>query len=187
MRQLTNDHAPDALQTGFGITHPEQGADVGNELAWLDWSKLRYHEDIHRFVRLLIGYRHGRDLSSRTARTSLNEILRRSTIEWHGTRLHRPDWGERSHSLAVTFERENGRYRLHAMFNAYWEPLTFDLPEVDNGRRWRRCIDTALPPPDDIQPRTSAPFVAQPHYVVQPRSIVFLVGAVNGDGAEERA
>jgi glycogen operon protein len=158
-----------------------------NELAWLDWSKLRCHEDIHRFVRLLIGYRQGRDLSSRTARTSLNELLRRSAIEWHGTRLHQPDWGERSHSLAVTFERENGRYRLHAMFNSYWEPLTFELPEVDNGRRWRRCIDTALPPPDDIQPHASAPFVAQPHYVVQPRSMVFLVGAVNGHGAEERA
>jgi isoamylase len=152
-----------------------------NELSWLDWSKLRTHGDIHRFVRLLIAYRHGRDLSSRHARTSLNEILNSSHIEWHGTRLRHPDWGDRSHSLAVTFERTNARTRLHAILNAYWEPLTFELPRANgNGGRWRRCIDTALPSPDDIQPRANAPFVEHTHYIVQPRSVVFLVAALNG-------
>jgi len=154
-----------------------------NELSWLDWSQVQNHEDIHRFVRLLIAYRRGRDLSSRHARTSLNEILGSSRIDWHGIRLHRPDWSDCSHSLAFTFERPNGRYRLHGMLNAYWEPLTFELPQVDGGGQWRRCIDTALPSPHDIQARDSAPFVDETHYVVEPRSVVFLVASVNAAGS----
>jgi len=47
------------------------------------------------------------------------------------------------------------------MLNAYWEPLTFELPPVpaDRQQRWRRCIDTALDSPDDICPWETAPAV----------------------------
>ena len=33
---------------------------------------------------------------------------------------------------------------LHGIFNAYWEPLAFELPPAPTGTSWRRCIDTAL-------------------------------------------
>ena len=41
---------------------------------------------------------------------------------------------------------------FHVMFNAYWEPLTFELPRPDPGvaRRWRRWIDTYRDAPEDI-------------------------------------
>ena len=64
------------------------------------------------------------------------------------------------------------------MLNAYWEPLTFELPPVPAERqqqRWRRCIDTALASPDDFWPWEKAPFVEQATYVAQPRSVVFLL------------
>jgi glycogen operon protein len=62
------------------------------------------------------------------------------------------------------------------MLNAYWEPLTFELPPVPekSEQRWRRCIDTALASPDDIFAWENAPSVAQAAYVVQPRSFVLL-------------
>jgi isoamylase len=71
---------------------------------------------------------------------------------------------------------------LHGIFNAYWEPLTFELPAVprdhDAGRpsvaQWRRCIDTALDSPDDILPWDLAPVVERESYVAQPRSVVLL-------------
>ena len=149
-----------------------------NEISWLDWSKLRRHADVFRFARLLIAYRRGRDLSSRTRHSSLNELLRQSHVEWHGVRLFRPDWSEQSHSLAFTFERPDAQYRMHAMLNAYWEPLTFELPALKNGSAWRRCVDTALEPPDDIQPIPKSPHIDQSLYIVEPRSIVVLA-AVN--------
>jgi glycogen operon protein len=58
------------------------------------------------------------------------------------------------------------------MLNAYWEPLTFELPPATVGRAWRRCIDTARASPDDIQPWPAAATVTSATCTVQPRSIV---------------
>ena len=91
---------------------------------------------------------------SEDAVLSLNELLRRARIEWHGVALNHPDWSDHSHSLAFTLRSLRARFLLHGMFNAYWEPLTFELPPVPAGSQtaWRRCIDTALASPDDIDP-----------------------------------
>jgi glycogen operon protein len=68
------------------------------------------------------------------------------------------------------------------MLNAYWEPLTFELPAVsaEPAEAWRRCIDTALTSPDDINPWNAAPVISQTTYVAQPRSIVLLARALEG-------
>ena len=42
--------------------------------------------------------------------------------------------------------------QLHIILNAYWEPLTFELPPLLVDQRWHRLIDTARPPPDDFTP-----------------------------------
>ena len=93
--------------------------------------------------------------------------------------LNRPDWSDHSHSLAFTLRSLRGRFLLHGMLNAYWEPLTFELPPVPaEPQGWRRCIDTALASPDDICPWESAPVVRQATYEVQPRSVVVLALAL---------
>ena len=145
-----------------------------SELSWLDWGLLQRHADIHRFVKMLISYRRRRDLSPK-GRVSLNDLLSRARIDWHGVRTHRPDWSDWSHSLAMTFRRPNARYALHAMLNSYWEPLVFQLPPPPGGRRWRRCIDTSAECPNDVRPLDEALDVEQTRYHVQPRSIVLLV------------
>ncbi len=145
-----------------------------NEVSWFDWTLLERHGDIHRFVRALNHIRLSRDLMADEGRISLNEILRRAQIEWHGVKLHQPDWSQHSHSLALTFRSQRGRFLHHAILNAYWEPLSFELPPVPAESRegWRRHWDTALDPPQDILPWESAPFVDQSTYLVQPRSMV---------------
>jgi isoamylase len=107
---------------------------------------------------------------------SLNQLLQRARIEWHGVALHRPDWSEHSHSLALTLRSLRARFLLHGMLNAYWEPLTFELPPVpaESQQHWRRCVDTALASPDDFCSWETAPFVEQAVYVVQSRSVVIL-------------
>jgi glycogen operon protein len=93
--------------------------------------------------------------------------------------LNQPDWGERSHSLAFTIHSVGARFVLHGLLNAYWEPLTFQLPPVPaDSPGWRRCLDTALPSPDDSQPLSTAPAVTAATYLAQPRSIVVLARAV---------
>jgi glycogen operon protein len=94
--------------------------------------------------------------------------------------LNRPDWSDHSHSLAFTVQSLRARFLLHAMLNAYWEPLAFELPPVpsEHQQPWRRCIDTALASPHDIHLWAEAPSVVQATYVVQPRSTVVLARAL---------
>jgi isoamylase len=152
-----------------------------SEISWFDWSLLKRHNDILRFVREINAFRQRRDVVAEGSALSLNQLLRRARVEWHGVALRRPDWGDHSHSLAITLRSLHGRFLLHAIFNAYWEPLTFELPPVSAGcqQAWRRCIDTALKSPDDIRAWEAAPVVKQATYVVQPRSVALLVLSLN--------
>jgi glycogen operon protein len=142
---------------------------------------LERHGDIHRFVQVLNGFRQRRDVVTEDRAQSLNSLLRRARLDWHGVKLGRSDWSEGSHSLAFTLRSLHARFLLHAMFNAYWEPLKFELPPLPAGGReaWRRCIDTALPTPDDICPWREAPVVRWPKYEVRPRSMVLLALALD--------
>ena len=152
-----------------------------SELSWFDWSLLDRHADVHRFVTVLTAFRQRRDIVGAGVPFTLNELLSRARLDWHGVALHRPDWSEHSRSLAFTLQSLRARFLVHAIFNAYWEPLTFELPPVPAGSRqsWRRCIDTALASPDDIRPWDEAPEVAQAVYLVQPRSAVILALALD--------
>jgi glycogen operon protein len=155
-----------------------------NEISWLDWRLLARHADLHRFVRRAIAHRL-RWMEWRETRgeesvgSSLNELLRRAEIDWHGIRLGQPDWTDDSHSLACTIRSGPGRlpFRLHLMFNAYWEALEFELPAVPPTALsgWQRWIDTALESPDDIADPHQAPVVPGTRYRVMPRSAVALL------------
>jgi len=70
------------------------------------------------------------------------------------------------------------------MLNAYWEPLRFELPPagMSNHGAWRRWIDTSLPSPDDIVDWERAPQISDTTYLVQPRSVAFLVAPLRADG-----
>ncbi|MBV8406364.1 MAG: glycogen debranching protein GlgX [Alphaproteobacteria bacterium] len=147
-----------------------------SELTWFDWRLLERHADIHRFVKELIALRRRRDVTTEGRALSLNELVREARIEWHGVALGRPDWSDHSHSIAFTLRRLRAWQLIHAMFNAYWEPLTFELPPIPEGhQRWRRCLDTALESPHDLCAWEIAPEVATPTYTVQLRSMVLLI------------
>jgi isoamylase len=154
-------------------------------ISWFDWTLLDRHADIHRFVTRLNLFRQRRDVVVEDAVLSLNELLGRARIEWHGVALNHPDWSDHSHALALTLRSLRERFLLHGMFNAYWEPLTFEVPAVPPGNQtaWRRCIDTALASPDDIVPWDTAAPVDQATYVVQAHSVVLLTLALRSSRA----
>ena len=147
-----------------------------SDISWFDWSLLDRHRDIHRFVKELIAFRQRRDVVADGATWTLNQMLDCARIAWHGVALDRPDWSHQSHSLAFSLESVGGRFRLHGMLNAYWELLAFEIPPPhgDSLHTWRRCLDTALASPHDIQAWDTATPIATTTYLVQPRSIVLL-------------
>jgi glycogen operon protein len=143
-----------------------------DEVSWFDWSLLEQHAEIRRFVTLLLARRLLRDLDS--DRTSLNELVRKAKKAWHGVKLFEPDWSPWSHSLALGAELSNEKLELHVIFNSYWEPLDFELPEAGARVPWRRWIDTALDSPLDIVEWRSAVTVIDQPYHAGARSVVVL-------------
>jgi glycogen operon protein len=167
------------LLMGDEIRRTQQGNNNAycqdNEISWFDWTLVDRYADVLRFVRVLNAFRKQRDVVVEGSTLNLNELLQRAKIRWSGVALDHPDWGEHSHSLAMTLESLRARFLFHCLFNAYTEPLTFELPSVAPGDEpWRRCIETALPSPEDASPWDRAPVVHDRVYVAQPRSVVLL-------------
>jgi glycogen operon protein len=107
----------------------------------------------------------------------LTELISRASKAWHGVKLHQPDWGEDSHSLALAAELREEGLAVYLILNAYWEPLEFELPPVGHGATaWRRWIDTSLESPHDIVPWRTAPPLSGPVYRAGARSVVVLFG-----------
>lgn len=61
------------------------------------------------------------------------------------------------------------------MLNAYWEPLRFELPPLDDGVYWHRIVDTILPTSEDFCVPQKAPQVAEDFYLVAARTTVVLM------------
>jgi len=154
-----------------------------NETSWFDWTLLAKRADVHRFVTLLNARRVLRDVEPERQRVALNQLIRQADIAWHGVRLHEPDWGHGSHSVAFTATLTRERMLFHFILNAYWEPLEFEIPPVANGGPdpWRRWIDTFLDSPHDIVDWERAPSVPGQGYRAEPRSVVVLFASVAGE------
>jgi glycogen operon protein len=121
-----------------------------------------------------------RDVEPERQRVALNQLIRQADVTWHGVRLHEPDWRRSSHSVAFTVRAAKGRLLFHAIFNAYWEPLEFELPAAHGARDpWCRWIDTFLDAPHDIVDWERAPSVPGQTYRTEPRSVVVLFAALD--------
>jgi isoamylase len=151
-----------------------------NESSWFDWTLLAKHNDVHRFARLLNARRLLRGFEPDGQGVSLNKLLRGTKLIWHGVKLGQPDCGESSHSIALTVEVPRERLLYHMIFNAYSEPLDFELPRVETAGEnpWRRWIDTALESPYDIVERTAAESVSGQAYRAEAHSVVMLFAGV---------
>jgi glycogen operon protein len=149
-------------------------------LTWLDWELVASQAGLRRFVRRLLDLRFAFDPADPRVDAPLREFLDQARIEWHGVRLDAPDWSESSRSLAVCFTARGRTGRIYAAFNAYWEPLEFELPSAPWG--WRRLVDTARAAPEDAAGRSETRPVDGGRYRVEARSMVML-----GTGGPTRA
>ena len=154
-----------------------------NATSWFDWTLVSKHADVLRFVKCLIDRRVTRDLEHERCRVSLSQVLRESNYAWHGVRLNQPDWSSESHAIAINGELKNEAMIVHVIFNAYWEPLEFELPVLKSGsQRWSRWIDTAQDPPHEISEFNKEEIVPERTYRVGARSVVVLIAAKVADG-----
>ncbi len=177
------------LSMGDEVLRSQQGNNNAyswdDPLSWFDWTLLERHGDLHRFVRLLIAARtQGRGEMEQAGgdgnALSLNDLLSRYRISWHGVELDQPDWSVESRSFALGLTSLSGRLRLHLMANAFWEPLRFALPSPDGpGSRWRLWINTAAASPHDIHDWPDGPLLEDSAITVEARSTVVLISRID--------
>jgi glycogen operon protein len=167
-------------QTGNNNTYCQD-----NDLNWLDWSLLEKHADICHFVKRLIRFRLSLPVHKEERDLTLTELLRQTVIHWHGVKLNQPDWGPQSHSVA--FSIEGRRHQFHVILNAFWNPLSFELPPLPPGPQggWQRVIDTHRDSPEDFCDPEEAPIVDLDSYVAQPRSVVLLMADLTESDVEK--
>jgi glycogen operon protein len=146
-----------------------------NEISWFDWSLLNKHADIHRFVKELIRYRLSLGVYKDIRGISLTQLLQTAQLDWHGIKLHKPDWGYDSHSLAFSVRGRRGLF--HVIFNAYWKTLEFEIPPTTEQGLipWRKIIDTSQDSPEDFCEIETAPQVLSNGLSVDERCVVVLV------------
>ena len=130
-----------------------------------------------RFARMLICRRSERDLKAEQRRASLLQLISDAQFQFHGVQQHHPDWSDQSHSIAVLARGFSETFAVYWILNAYWEPLTFELPHDPNG--WHRWIDTSLDSPEDITDWKNSPAVEGHSYKMKERSMVLLVSFYN--------
>lgn len=156
------------------------GYQLDNERGWLNWDFLDQNKDIYNFFQKMINLRKQTFLlqTKQFYKGTVPDNHHRglNDINWHGTQLNNPDWFGYSRALAFTIAGVDGGEGLekfkdedvHVMMNMHWEPLTFEIPQVE-GRSWFLYTDTSE------QVNSEDTFYSQNTYYVNPRSIAILV------------
>ena len=150
-----------------------------NQIGWFNWEHPDLYAGFLRFGRRLIAFTQGLEVFRKEAFWHTSEGNSAPRLIWHGVKLDQPDWAYNSHSLALELQSPHDSEHLHIILNAYWQPLTFELPppglEDDPELQWHRIIDTALVSPNDVHSVEEAPTVTSNTYEVEARSTIVLM------------
>ena len=147
-----------------------------NPIGWFDWTQTQTEAGMLRFWSELIAFRKSHPAVHR-ARFFSGAMNERGMpdISWHGTKLNEPGWNDpHARALAWTVAGSLAHSDIHVMVNMFWEPLTFEIPQIYE-RAWYTAVNTAMPSPQDINAPGNEVLVNSHHVEVSGRSIVVLI------------
>jgi glycogen operon protein len=154
------------------------------ELSWIDWDALKQNEDIHRFVRRMIAFRHAHPVLRPKQHTTgrVSPVSNLPDISFHGTSAWWADFSPGSRVVAFMLDGAGVQGdrkpddTLYTACNMYWDPLTFELPAPRAGMRWHVFANTGVDSPDDIFEPGQEPLLSdQGSILVGGRSLIVLV------------
>ncbi len=114
-----------------------------NIISWLDWNRLEEYKEVHDFVRFMIKFRKD------------HPILRKNTahancqfpqISFHNGYPYNSVAEHDTHMIGIMYAGRNEEDTqddiLFYCMNSYWEPLTLQLPSLNNGMDWKVKVNT---------------------------------------------
>jgi glycogen operon protein len=146
-----------------------------NEMSWFDWDAVKKHEGLLRFVQGLIRFSRSNSVFNLRHVPKPPYTDRDISITWHGVRLNKPDFGDNSHSLALELKSSLEGEHVFIMLNAFWKPLTFQLPKPDEDHTWYRVVDTSLGEGKDYSQPGKSTHIDGPRYRLKDRSTAVMV------------
>ena len=146
-----------------------------NLVSWLDWNRLEEYQEIHDFFRYMIAFRKEHAVlrkSTGPASCGLPEISIHNGYPFN----NRTDYYSRL--IGVMFAgRDEADMRDDVIFygmNAYWEPINMQLPELPCGKKWKVCVNTAVPYADGQSPEQFMNNTQNNNLRIEPRTVVIL-------------
>ena len=146
-----------------------------NLVSWLDWNRLEEYQEIHDFFRYMIAFRKEHAVlrkSTGPASCGLPEISIHNGYPFN----NRTDYNSRL--IGVMFAgRDEADTRDDVIFygmNAYWEPINMQLPELPCGKKWKVCVNTAVPYADGQSPEQFMNNTQNNNLRIEPRTVVIL-------------
>ncbi len=145
-----------------------------NEISWYDWTHVREHEAVFRFVRDMLRFRRRHPVLRREA------FYTDEDIRWFDPAGGIPAWDGQDRVLGcrILAPAEDGRapYALCLLFNAGVLDVDFRLPPAPPGQRWGIAVDTAHPrPPHVREPGQERPVDPAGRCLLRGRSLIVLV------------
>jgi isoamylase len=194
MRQMKN--AMVLLLTSQGVPMILSGDEVGRSqqgnnnaychdsvLTWMDWNLVDENAELLNFTRNLIAFRkkHPSLRDGHHPRGDDPVGCGYPDVSWHGTRAWQPDWSESSRVIAVMRNGHNldgDDSHVYIGANSHWEAHEMELPELPEGMRWHRFVDTHAPGAQAITVPGQEVLLDNQHSVtLGPRSTVILLGS----------
>jgi len=152
------------LQTQGGNNNP---FNQDNTTSWLNWDRLRVHQDVFRFFRGMIGFRKAHPTLGRSR-------FWRDDVRWYGTGST-VNTGPDSRTLAFYLGGASQQDAdLYVMINGSDSDMTFEIQEGQAGEWWL-VFDTGLVSPKDFSEPADRRCIHSSSYGVRSRSIAGLV------------
>ncbi|HNJ06097.1 MAG TPA: hypothetical protein PLB73_17690 [Leptospiraceae bacterium] len=145
-----------------------------NEISWFSWSDVDRNADLTRLVRLLGEFRVSHPVF-RLPRSWDSRAAMQKAVFWSGVRLWQPDFSDESRSIAFLLNEPGADTGIFVILNAYHESLSFDLPVLEQGQRWRLLLDSSLPVPETL----SGTELTTSYYKVPGRTCAILINSGN--------
>lgn len=163
-----------------------------NEITWLNWKSTSTGTEIFEYVKKLIAFRKEHPVLHQGRKMYMFDSLScgMPDISVHGTQAWKADFSYYNRMLAVLLygdyqKKSDGTAddSIYIIFNMYWEPKSFDLPNLPADKEWYPAVETygntfsEVPQPARRKKRKKRPSLeSQKKTIVPPRSIVVFVG-----------
>lgn len=121
-----------------------------NPTTWINWNQTKVSTSIHTFVKNMIAFRKSHKVLHQKEPLQMHDYLSYGIpdLSIHGMQAWKPDFSYYSRMLGMLYYgeyvKEEGKATpsLYIIYNMFWEPKSFDLPNLPDGKTWQIVIDT---------------------------------------------